>query len=420
MILLPARGHAESLPDSIGVHAEVGAGTDLSNEIFYEDAYSDTTFLGRRLVGDPETRWSVLGLVALEGTRSHGRTRYRLQQDASVGDRVQRGALTGLAAGNLGASGGWTVAPRVEFRHDQTFDRDLSEWQGELGARFLRAFDDAVTDAELGVRAEILRSAGIGSEFVPDRESGRLSLVFTHAPLFGTEWRFGYSLAARTFPDSTSRDHLEHGLEARVRVASKGGHVLTFESELARRKTVRPAPTSRDDLLEGQARLDGLLRLGDAWSLTSGGELESMHYDAQDSALYFDYTVTRARLAVKFERVGWSLAVGPRGEVLSSRLAPAERYQEIAGVLELELLNSGAWWSIAPAGGWRDYEEVPPAALPGLHSSYAYAEAVALADQALPGRLRFRATGLLRLERHVDRAQDARSLYFSLELRKLL
>jgi signal transduction histidine kinase len=46
-------------PDSVRVHIEDGAGVDVTNEQFYEDAFVDTTFLGRKLVGTPEARVAV-------------------------------------------------------------------------------------------------------------------------------------------------------------------------------------------------------------------------------------------------------------------------------------------------------------------------------------------------------------------------
>jgi hypothetical protein len=75
---------------------------------------------------------------------------------------------------------------------------------------------------------------------------------------------------------------------------------------------------------------------------------------------------------------------------------------------------------VIPIAGWRDYDE-GPAGSPtvGLHSSYAFYEVNVLADQALPGALRLRAYVNARYESHVDPAQDASSLYFSLDLRRL-
>jgi hypothetical protein len=156
------------------------------------------------------------------------------------------------------------------------------------------------------------------------------------------------------------------------------------------------------------------------WSVVTEGEIEALRYDTQDSALYFNYSVARARMAARLEVGGWSLAAGPRSELLASRFAPAEAYREIAGFAELEALAGGGWWSLSPAGGWRGYDVTAAADPLGAHSSYRYAEATVLGDQPLTYGLRVRATGTVRLEWHLDRAQDARGLYFSLELRKLL
>ncbi len=416
---VPTLGLADEL-DRPRFRFEVGAGTETSNEMFFEDSFVDTTFLGRRLVGTPETRWAALGSLTFEGRRDAGLVRYRLQQDASVGDRLQRGSFSGTVQGPVGVASTWHLAPRLEYRRDQTFGRDVTQWRGDLGARLRRTSDDGAVSSDLGVRTELSHATGSGSEYLPDHWVGRVHAAVEGLPLSGPEWRAGYALASRTFPDSSGRDHLEHAWESRVRLVAPAGHSLGLEVEGERRTTVGGAPTSRDRFLEGRGALAAVLRFGDTWSLAAQGELEVTRYDDQDSSLYFDYRVVRARLGPRVEHGGWSLTAGPRGEVLSAALAPAEDYREIAAFADLELLPGGAWWSISPAGGWRDYDLVSAPDLPVLHSSYGFAEAAVLADQPLPGRLRLRASGLIRLEWHEDRSQDARSLYFSLELRRLL
>ncbi len=414
-------GRAAASPaDSLRLNLEVGGGTDISNEFFYEDAFVDTTFLGRRLVGSPEIRWAGIARVALDGTRAEGRTRFRVQNDASVGDLLQQDALSATAQGALGPSVAWWLAPRFEFRRDRTFGRDLTQRRGELVSRLRRSFDDAATALELGLRGDLLSSTGVGASIVPDRASARASVAFEHAPLFGPEWRFAYALVARAFPDSSTRDHLEHGADVRVRLETLTGHSLALEAEGVRRVTRRPVPTSRDDLLEGRARAEAVVRMAAMWSAVTEIEIEAMRYDTPDSALYFDYSVARARVAGRLELAGWSIAAGPRGEVLVSRFAPAEEYREIAGFAELETFAGSAWWSVGPACGWRSYDAVAVPEMLGLHSSYRFAEATVLGDQSLGRGLRVRATGTVRLEWHLDHAQDARGLYFSLEVRKLL
>jgi hypothetical protein len=407
-------------PDSLRWRFELGAGTDVSNELFYEDAFVDTTFLERRLVGTPETRWSAIGLVALDGARAAGRTRFTLLNEASVGDLLQRDALSLAWRGEPGP--GWTLAfrPRVEYRRDRTFGRDLEQWSGEAGARARRLFDDGETGLEFGLGGDVLRSAGEGAAFLPDRFSGRVDAALERSGLFGPEWRVGYRLAVRSFPDSSVRDHAEHGAEAHVRVGDLSGSSLALETELTARSPWRAAPTSRDDFVEGRAGLDGIVRAGDSWSVRAALEVETTRYAVEDSTLYFDYTVARARCGPRFSAdAGWSLELGARGERLRAALAPSEDYDEAAGYAGFEWLGGGGWWSVTPVGGWRDYGGAPENGWPSIHSSFAFLEAGVLGDQPLPGSLRFRVTGTARVEWHLDESQDARSLYFSFELRRL-
>lgn len=402
------------------MQAEVGAGTDVSNEIFVEDAYADTTFLGRRLVGSPETRWSALGRLSLEGPERADGRRYRLEQDASIGDLLQRGTLSGMVQGPLGLADSWRIAPRIEYRHDRTFGRDLTQWQGDLGTRLKHSSDDGARLSEVGLASEFSRASGRGAELVPDRWVARTRVGFDAAPLEGPEWHLGYAFAARSFPDSTSRDHLEHGLESRLRLRSGDGHALELEFDADRRAARHAVPTSRDRFVRGRGAVEVTACLGDRWQFLTRCEIEAMRYDVPDSALYFDYHVSRMSLAPRFESGAWSAALGPRAEFLTATAAPAEAYREIAAAGEFESVAGHAWWSFAPAGGWRGYSLGSAPDLPVLHSSYAFAEAALMFDQPLLAGVRLRGSGLMRCEWHQDATQDARSLYFSLELRRLL
>jgi len=77
---------------------------------------------------------------------------------------------------------------------------------------------------------------------------------------------------------------------------------------------------------------------------------------------------------------------------------------------------------VAPAAGVRAYGRGPLAenlGLGSLHSSYAFYELTLFGDQAIAGGLRLRALASGRWEPHVDATQNAGSLYFSLDLRRL-
>jgi hypothetical protein len=247
-----------------------------------------------------------------------------------------------------------------------------------------------------------------------------VSAAIEHDGTNGSESRAGYLLTGRAFPDSSERDHLEHYVEGRWRWGMPGSQAATLEIASTRRVTLREASTSRDNFWNGEAALE--FRGSPAGPIGAvarvGGEL--FRYDLEDSTIFFDYDVARAQLLLTWERdARWTFGLGPRAEVLGARLNPGEGYQEVGGALEIEFLGAGAWWSVGPAGGWRDYDESEAAGpgTPSLHSSYGFYELDLVADQPLPGRFRLRALSALRVENHIDPGQNAVSIYATGELR---
>ena len=410
--------------DLRALRLELGGSTDITNELFYEDQF-DSTFrvLGRKSIMTPETRYAAVLYAGFEGTRADRATHYDLGGDLSLGDKVQRGTLVADWRGNLSQSWMLRVAPRLEARHDRTFGRDLSEWRGQAASRLQRRLWVSGTAAELGLAGDLVRAAGSGSEFVLDRNAATATVALEHAG-DSDDWRLGGALTARSFPDSASRDHRELGLEGRWRHAFEAGDWLTFEAGGLRRRTVEPAPTSRDDLLEGRLALEGEVHTGLSWSLTGDLEGQALNYEFPDSTLYFDQTVLRAGFAPRVSAGPFlSLAAGPRLEALRSPLAPAEEYLDLGGVLEFESFGRGAWWRLVPAAGRRAYRieaqrgRFDPL---GLHTDYTFLQLDVIADQGLGAGWRVRLLVTGRLERHTDPGDDSRSLYFSLDLRRLL
>src|SRR5260370_30859797 len=83
----------------------------------------------------------------------------------------------------------------------------------------------------------------------------------------------------------------------------------------------------------------------------------------------------------------------------------------------------GAGWRGGPAGGRRSYRHEAQRGRfdpVGLHTDYDFIGLDVLADQGLGAALRLRLLVSGRLERHTDPGDDSRSLYFSLDLRRLL
>ena len=409
-------------PDTLDFRFEVGGSTDVTNEQFYEDAFVDSVSLGRRLVSTPESRVAGVVLASLTGTRAGRTAHYQLQNELSLGDKLRRDVLGMSWRSQFSPDWRVAVTPRLEYRKDRTFDRDLEEWRGSLGGRLRRAFAEQSTFAEVGVGGDFLRSSGQGSDFLLDRNTAKASVSVERIPLLGPEWRLGYSLAGRDFPDSSERRHLEHGMEGHWRRSFEAGGYVSVDADGARRVTLESAPTSRDRFSQVEGALEGELPASEAVAVRGRAGIEALQYDSEDSTLFFNYQIYRARLTPRLERTNWSLGMGPRLEALSSAHEPGEEYREIAGIAELEYSKRGAWWNVTPAAGWRDYGDAPSSdtlGVAGLHSSYAFAEIGVLADQALPGATRLRLLATTRFEWHIDPAQDARSLYFSLDLRRV-
>ena len=404
---------------------ELGGRTDISNEIFYENTFDSTAFrlLGRHLVATPETRVAAVAWVGLDGTRAAGRTRYTLENDLSLGDKVQREALDVTWLQRLGGAWSMRLLPRGEYRHDLTFGRDMTEWRGTVNARMRRDFGSLASGFELGAGGELWRANGAGSELILDRNAGVLSAAVDHDGA-ADSWRLGCTLLARTFPDSSDRDHNEQGWQGDWRHQFSRGSWLSAQTDGARRHTWNDPMTTRDDLAQAHGAIAGELAMARHWALGANVGSELYRYDRPDSTLFPDEDIWRAGVSAHYmPRPLLSVSAGPYAELLASPMGPAEEYREIGGAVEFETFPSGSWWRIVPAVGRRFYRleaERGNFSSPGVHTSFTYVQLDVLADQRLPSRLRVRVLLTARLEAHDDPSEDSRSLYFSLDLRRLL
>ena len=152
---------------------------------------------------------------------------------------------------------------------------------------------------------------------------------------------------------------------------------------IAQRGTPRRASDSRDRFAELRAELRGKARQGDPYALRGSAETEVHRYDQPDSVLDFDYHMERFRLVLQRElAAGLTFSLGPQAELLSAPWTPAERYTELGGAAEFELLSRSHWWSCEPGAGRRTYTSLESGGT-------------------------------------TDPAQDSRGFYFSLDLRRL-
>lgn len=419
-MVLPAGDASAQGLDSLRVRFEVGGSADYTNERYYE-TFDDTTFR-RSSVDSPERRHAGVLMARLDGARGGGTTSYQLANELSIGDRLTRSASSLLWRTDASPEDRWSADPRFEYRRDRSLGRNLEEWRASAGLRYRRSLIESFRTLDVGLRGEALRSRGAGAEYVLDRNTGAVAVAFDQLGVSGPEWRLGYRFSARAFPDSTVRDHFEHGWETRLRGDATAAWSWQIETSGERRVTVAIAPTSRDNFWQERADFE-LERRGDVWGFRARLEADAIQYDLQDSTLYFDYQTLRMTLGPRLGGSGaWSAWLAPRGEALFSSWNPGEAYVEAALGLELEALAPGAWWSMTPAAGWRRYDEDPAAESQGLGSprrSYAFAELAAFGDHHVAGGVRLRAIANARLEKHDDEAQDAVSLYFSVDVRKI-
>jgi len=412
--------------DSLTVRVEVGTASEVSNEQFYESAIDDTTFLGRRLHDAPETRVAAVGLLELVRTFAGGRWHARFVPNVSLGDEALRAAASASIRGEAGERLRVALEPRMEYRRDDGFGLRRRDWRASLVARLRRPSEDEVGALRFSAGSEVVRSLEGSDPFVLSGTSARAALGYSRVPLFGPEWDVEYGAVVRTFRDSTIRDHLEHRLAASLRALSGAGHDLSLAAGLERRLANHDVTDSRDRFARFDVEAAAGIAFATDWSLRVELRGEYLRHDDPDSLAEFDYGHARAGLLARRELgPGGRVGVGVRGERLTAPWCAEEEYGELAGFLELERITGTALWSVTSAAGHRRYARSAPASLevdllaPLLHSNFDYAELAGFLDQPLPARLRVRAMSTVRAEWHQVPDHDARSLYFSLDVRRL-
>lgn len=412
--------------DSLTVRFEVGTATEVSNEQFYESSIDDTTFLGRRLFGTPETRVAAVARAEMALGSADGRWHLRLAPDASIGDKAVRVGTSASLRGRLGELTRLTLEPRVEYDRDEGFGMLRRDWRASFVGRLRRLSLDELGSLRVTAGSEVVRAAADSDPFVLSLTSARAALGYGRSPLFGWDWDVEYGAVARVFRDSTARDHVEHRLGAVLREDFEGGHSVALSIDADRRMALRDVPGSRDRFAQLHARVEPAFALGPNWGLRAELQTEIVRYDTPDSLIEFDYRLSGGRLWVRREfGTSWRVSTGPRAEWLEAPLSPTENYREVAWQADVERLTGTAWWNLAPAAGHRRYDPAPSAALAtdlvarATRSSFDFLEVSGFFDQPVPWGVRFRALGTARVERHANPDHDARSLYFSVDVRRL-
>lgn len=420
LVLLSPQGAAAAAGDSTVYHLEIGQRTDITNEQYvdYAELFVDSAFVGAeaRLASSPERRYGAFVAAGLAGSGNAGATAFRLESEALIGDVLSTARLGGSWRHETPAGWRWQVDPDAEYRQDQTFDRDREEWRAGLGTRLRRNTADGLWAGELRARGDVLRVSGSATDLLADRQTLSLGSELERIGLLG-DLSAAYMIVVRAFPDSASRDHTEHQVEARGRTVLAGGLLVAFDSRLARRQASQPVAISRDEFTAEEAALELGWMPAPAWSATVGLEGEAIQYDRPDSTLYADAQRLRGGLRLQAEPArGATLRLEGVLERTWSRDLPEEEYVEVAGGPGLEWFAAGAWWDVAPRAGrrWRVDES---GAVLTYASGYEFYELSVGADQPLGRVIRLRLAASGRIEEHDDPSFDARSLYVSAEFR---
>ena len=419
--LVPSGARAQP-PDSNFVRFEFGGSSDVSNERFYEDTFDDTTFTGRKLTGSPEYRSAAIAAMNAGGALARG-GRFVFRQEATAGDHLMRSYTRLDVHGE--PRDGWkaSLVPELDARRDRSFGGDRRELRFRPDGRVRVTSLDHSDTWDLLVGGDWFRTSGASVVTALDRNAGRAWLRWAHTPIAALwESEFGYGADVRAFPDSVRRDHVEQHGAFTLRRLLPGGGSAAVEAQLDRRQTLYDTPSTRDHFWSGRVDASAFAHLHDALTAELWLSVDGYRYDRADSVVYFDYQTWTAHPAFRWSLAhDWGLRVGPRLEWLVAPKTPAERYREVAGVIEAEWLHAGNWWSFAPSAGWRQYDRSAATVSlndPDLHSSYLFLEGEWFADVGLPAAIRARVSGSGRLEQHEDPSQNATSLYFSLDLRR--
>lgn len=411
-----------SSADSSGVRLEFGFSADVTNEQFFEESYTDTTFRSRDLRELPETRRAGVAALSWLHRAKSGAWTMRWRPELSLGDKARRALAAGRVDWGHIEEAAWSVEPRLEWREDESFGLERSEWRADLRTRYRRAWS-AADRLEVAAGGEWLDATGEDVSLLLDRRVVRTSARWTHLPVFGWEWGLRLAADGRVFPDSTSRDHSETGLSLEAGRLFGEAHRFSSVFEIQRRSAIRSVSSTRDRFWAPRVSIGLDLRSTSAARLHWAAEAEAIRYDVPEEASYFDYELVRTRLELGRDiGGGWAARLGPRLEWLLSAANPTERYAQTGFGLECERIGAGTWWSVGPEVGWRQYERETDTIIdaPGFHSSFAYCGLQALVEVSLGGVWRARVIADGRVEKHRDASQDARSLYFSLDVRRLL
>jgi hypothetical protein len=286
----------------------------------------------------------------------------------------------------------------------------------------------------LFARGERIRGTDSGGALAlfPDFDYARIGIDADHMGGAGGTVALGYGLGARSFPDTSARNYVEHTMVASGLWRLGGRAWLDVLGDAARR-VAREDSAFGDRLWQGDLEGRLGLRVGERLEVGVRSRLRGMRYD-EPTPTFFDARFLRhAAFARLRTDSGLELELRPEVEFARTpafgrlpttataedrRAVAAEEYDEVVLRAELERFGRGGWWTLSPALGRRQYSEAAITAEDlSARSDFWFAELIGFADQPLGGGRVLRLSGDLRLEQHEIAADDARSVSVAAELR---
>ena len=264
---------------------------DFTNELFYEDAFVDTTFTR------PPPAWArprratrACCSPTLDGHARSGARPSIARQRAELGDKLQRDVARRRAGGDdLARTGGCSVAPRARVPPRPNLrPRPRGVAGAAVGARARRRWLDGASRAPSSAPAARLpaHAPGRARSSCSTGSAGRVVDRRWTARRAGRR-RVAARLSLRrcaSFPDSTVRDHLEHGWRARAGgTCSTAGHARRDRRRrLERRATRADAPTAATTSGRRRRARGRAGGVGDLVVARSRRRPRRMHYDLED------------------------------------------------------------------------------------------------------------------------------------------
>ncbi|MGH7725292.1 MAG: hypothetical protein ACREOU_07660 [Candidatus Eiseniibacteriota bacterium] len=419
--------------DSLRLVADVGVGTDVTNQILYEQTFDSTAFTGRLTTSDGETRVLALARANLLGLS--GRTSYAIGTDLRAGPLLFR---------NLAHAGvGRVVNRRLrvsldaehDYRRDSSFDQKREDTR--FGTLLAGRWSDVVTGwgGRAFHRFETQRSAADGVQLFPDFDYQAFGVDVDRLLGVAGSASLSYALAFRSFPDSAVRDYHEHsfGLNGLVRLSDE--FTLDVWSDGSRR-SAREAAAVGDRFWQGdlEARLTG--QGGGPIEAGARARIRATGYD-EPTTSFFDSRFFRYAAFARY-RPSPEVAIEVRPEVEFARTpdfgglpetssnedritVAGEEFDQVSLRTEYERFARASWLTLGVAAGTRNYlvGTRSPDNL-SARSDYWFAELVGFYDLRISSRHRFVVSADWLSEFHDLSSDDVHSLFLSAEVRTRL